>query len=244
MRWLIVVLAAVSMLAGDSSAQSEQRFREIAELVGANRYQEAAAAARALLADLELLDGAKSPSVARALYTVVECLTRLRKQSEPETLALAERALAIREQLLGPKHSLALSSRWQVGKILSESGDWIAARPLLERTLEDSERILGPEQTEFQERLSDLAAELVKAGDYTRARPLAERALEAARKAARPLDEAQALTVLGFLCFYTRDYKGAVPLLHRAWALREKELGANRHYTWASMNNLARGVSA
>ena len=70
----------------------------------AGRHEEAEQAARAELAGAEAAFGAESIEVAAAIDPLVTALVRLGRNDDPETLRLAERALAIREAQLGPDH--------------------------------------------------------------------------------------------------------------------------------------------
>ena len=56
-----------------------------------------------------------------------------------------ERALIIREKVLGPEHPDTAASLSNLAKLLREQGDFAGARPLLERALSIREKVLGPE---------------------------------------------------------------------------------------------------
>jgi tetratricopeptide (TPR) repeat protein len=56
-----------------------------------------------------------------------------------------ERALAIRESVLGPQHPATALSLNNLGLLLQDLGDPAAARPYLERALNIFETVLGPE---------------------------------------------------------------------------------------------------
>jgi tetratricopeptide (TPR) repeat protein len=58
---------------------------------------------------------------------------------------LFERALAIREKVLGPEHPDTATSLNNLALLLRHQGDRAAARPLLERALTIYEKMLGPE---------------------------------------------------------------------------------------------------
>ncbi|MCB8934798.1 MAG: tetratricopeptide repeat protein [Candidatus Promineofilum sp.] len=56
-----------------------------------------------------------------------------------------ERALAVRERVLGPEHPDTAAGLNNLGYLLQDMGDLPAARPYLERALAVWERVLGPE---------------------------------------------------------------------------------------------------
>src|SRR5262245_62981515 len=58
---------------------------------------------------------------------------------------LYERALAIREKVLGPEHPRTAASLDNLGRMLHDQGDFAGARLLYERALAIREKVLGPE---------------------------------------------------------------------------------------------------
>jgi hypothetical protein len=58
--------------------------------------------------------------------------------------SLHERALAIREKVLGPDHPTTARSLNSLGVVLRFQGDLAAARPLYERASAITEKALGP----------------------------------------------------------------------------------------------------
>jgi hypothetical protein len=55
-----------------------------------------------------------------------------------------ERALEIRERVLGPHHPDTATSLYNLAGLLRDQGDLAAARPLMERALEIREHVFGP----------------------------------------------------------------------------------------------------
>jgi tetratricopeptide (TPR) repeat protein len=91
---------------------------------------------------------------------------------------LHERALEIRERVLGPDHPDTATSLNNLDLLLRDQGQPEAARALLERALEIRERVLGPDHPHTAASLSNLASLLQEQGDLAAARPLYERVLE------------------------------------------------------------------
>ena len=156
-------------------------------------------------------------------------------------LPLFERALAIREKVLGPEHPRTAQSLNNLARLLQAQGDLAGARPLLERALAICERALGPEHPRTATTLNNLAGLLRAQGDLTGARPLFERALAIREKALGPEhpDTATSLNDVANLLQAQGDLAAARPLLERAQAVYEKALGPEHPWTAQSLNNLA-----
>jgi tetratricopeptide (TPR) repeat protein len=153
---------------------------------------------------------------------------------------LYERALAIREKVLGPEHPDTATSLAGLAVLLQDQGDLVGARPLYERALAIREKVLGPEHPDTAASLANLALLLEALGDLIGARPLYERALAIREKVLGPEhpDTAESLSDLAFLHQAQGDLAGAQPLYERALAIREKVLGPEHPDTAQSLNNL------
>jgi tetratricopeptide (TPR) repeat protein len=88
-----------------------------------------------------------------------------------------ERALAIRERLLGPDHPDTADGLNNLGILLRHQGELATARLLYERALAIREQVLGRDHPGTAEALNNLAVLLMVQGELTAARPLAERGL-------------------------------------------------------------------
>ena len=155
--------------------------------------------------------------------------------------ALFERALAIREKLLGPEHPDTATSLNNLAALLQEQGDLAGARPLYERALAIREKLLGPEHPDTAVGLNNLAGLLYTQGDFAGARPLYERALAIREKLLGPEhpETAQSLASLARLLHPQGDLVGARLLYERALAIREKLLGPEHPATATSLSDLA-----
>jgi tetratricopeptide (TPR) repeat protein len=92
-----------------------------------------------------------------------------------------ERALAIREQVLGPQHPDTATSLNDLGVLLRTQGDLAGAKPYLERALAIREQVLGPQHPDTATSLNDLGVLLYAQGDLAGAKPYLERALQISR---------------------------------------------------------------
>ena len=154
---------------------------------------------------------------------------------------LLERALRVREQVLGVEHPDTAMSLNNLGQLLKDMGELVDARPLLERALRIREQVLGAEHPHTAQSLNNLGGLLKSMGDLAGARPLLERALainEQVLGAEHP-DTATSLNNLGLLLKDMRNRVRARLLLERALRIREQVLGAEHPDTAMSLNNLA-----
>src|SRR2546421_135681 len=85
---------------------------------------------------------------------------------------LAERALKLREEVLGSSHRDVASSLNNLGILYRKMGDYERARPLLERALKLQEQVLGPRHPDMTDHLGSLANLYEAMGDHERAGPL------------------------------------------------------------------------
>jgi tetratricopeptide (TPR) repeat protein len=157
------------------------------------------------------------------------------------TRPLKERALAIREKVLGPEHPDTAASLNNLGVLLQDQGDLAGARPFYERALAIREKVLGPEHPDTAASLNNLGVLLQDQGELAGARPLYERALAIREKVLGPEhpDTAASLDNLAVLLHVQGDLAGARPLYERALAIREKVLGPEHPDTATSLDNLA-----
>lgn len=151
-----------------------------------------------------------------------------------------ERALAIREKVLGAEHPSTAQSLNNLGYLLQVRGDYERARSYLDRALVIREKVLGAEHPDTALSLNNLGNLLQTIGDYAGAKSYLERALSIWEKVLGPEhpDTAFSLNNLGHLLDCMGDYTAARPYYERALVIREKVLGPEHPSTAASLNNL------
>ncbi len=154
---------------------------------------------------------------------------------------LFERALAIREKVLGPEHPDTATSLNNLAALLEQLSDFAGARSLYERALAICEKVLGPKHLKTATSLNNLAILLQLQGDFAAARPLLERALAIHEQefGTEHPNTATSLNNLALLQNAQGDLTGARPLHERALAIREKALGPEHPDTALSLSNLA-----
>ena len=90
---------------------------------------------------------------------------------------LHQRALAIREETLGPHHPDLAITITNLANLYTEQGLYGRAEPLYLRALAVKEKALGPHHPSFAHSLNNLALLYQAQGQYARARPVFQRAL-------------------------------------------------------------------
>ena len=153
----------------------------------------------------------------------------------------SERALAIRENQLGPNHPSTGTSLNNLAALYASMGRYAEAEPLYQRALAISKKQLGPDHPDTGTSLNNLAELYCSMGRYSEAEPLHQRALAISEKQLGP-DHPQTirnLNNLAELCRSMGRYSEAEPLHQRSLAIREKHLGPDHPQTGTSLNNLA-----
>lgn len=145
---------------------------------------EAAEAARALVARLDSLVGAESPSTANLLINSAHHLVNDGKFAEAE--AMVRRAIALRERALGMDAGPTNAARLRLVTMLTTQGRWTEALPIAEAATAGLEAKTGPASSETLDGRGKIARIAFALGDEVRG--LAEmRALVAsAREKLRP----------------------------------------------------------
>jgi serine/threonine-protein kinase len=139
-----------------------------------------------------------------------------------------ERALALREKVLGPDHPMVTPSLNNLGNVFEEMGRYEEARQMHERVLAIREKVLGPQHPDMAGALGNLGNVLTSLGRYEEALQRHERALsvrEQALGAEHPL-VANTLNNLGDTLRALGRFEESRRMHERALALQEKALGA------------------
>jgi tetratricopeptide (TPR) repeat protein/transcriptional regulator with XRE-family HTH domain len=154
---------------------------------------------------------------------------------------LLERALAVRERVLGDGHPDVAESLNNLAGLSSHTGDLAGALRLYERALAMRERAMGPDHPATATSLNDMAVILHRQGELIAARALYERALSIDERALGPdhIHTAMDLNNLARLLKELREPAAARSLLQRALAICERTLAADHPLTATTLNNLA-----
>ncbi len=158
-------------------------------------------------------------------------------QAEP----LLERALSLREQVLGAEHAEAARTLNALAWIYHDLGKYQQAERLLEPALVRFERVLGPAHPVIAMTLNRLAAAYLFEGKYAQAEPLLERALVIGEQTLGPEhpDVLEILHSLASLYHSQGKYVQAEPLYQRALTIFEHVLGSEHTLVASILHDLA-----
>ena len=154
---------------------------------------------------------------------------------------LAERALQIRERVLGRDHPDTLTSVDTLAAVYLEQGRYSEAEPLYQRGLQSRERVLGRDHRDTVGSVNELGVLYYREGRYAEAEPLYVRAVGTFERVLGR-DHPDTLTSVDNLALLYSDqgrYAEAEPLSRRALGSRERVLGRDHPDTLTSVNNLA-----
>jgi tetratricopeptide (TPR) repeat protein/CHAT domain-containing protein len=191
------------------------------------RFAEATEAARALLAGAQAAGRGDTVDAAEVIDVLVDALWRDGKAAEPQTLALAKRAVGIKERTLGPEDPRLAASLSGQAAVLYRKGEYAAAKAVYDRILGIREKALGTEHADVAATVNNLANIALATGDYAAARSLYERALAIREKVLGPRTPEVAGTLynLGIVAYSTGDYEASQSFYERALAVNEALLG-------------------
>src|SRR5688500_17381999 len=156
-RSMVMLISVVALTSAPSRAAQlatdDPALTEIRGLLTETRYTDAESRARALLSARESRDP-DSVDVARTLDVLVQVLVEAGKSADPAALAGAQRAVRLKETLLGGDHADVAVSLAQLGLVLRRTGQLKEAGDAYARALRIQERALGPEHREVARTLA------------------------------------------------------------------------------------------
>lgn len=176
---------------------------------------------------------------------LVEVATTLQGEGAfAEASSLLERALAIREETLGPTHPETAACLLELSMSRRGGGESAAAVPLAERALKIEEEAHGPSDPRVAAALNELGLGLHRQGAYMEARAAYERALairEESLGADHP-DTATSLSNMGSVLRDLGEFAASLPYSERALEIDRRRLGENHHTVSIRLRNLARAL--
>ncbi|WP_437805814.1 tetratricopeptide repeat protein [Sorangium sp. So ce1078] len=168
-----------------------------------------------------------------------EVLELHRQEKFEVAIPIAERALSLREQALGPKHPKVATSLNNLAALHKSAGSLARAEPLYQRALAIREEALGPEHPDVAISLNNLAEVYREKGSFALAEPLYQRALAIREKlGSEHPDVATSLNNLAMLYREKGDFRRAESMYERALAIKEKELGPHHPHVASVLGNL------
>ena len=219
---LSMMLAQGAAVADDGSAPKHSEPRQaIRSQIDAGHFEEAEKEGRSHLAEMERLHGPDAVEVASTLDLLVECLWRSGRGDAPEAMALARRALAIKEARLGDRHVEVAVSLRNLGRVLELSGQPDETIAVYHRAVDILETSPDAEPAQLVRTLIFLGNLHLGAASYDRALDVFERALSESQSIADgPRLDAFILHNIGIVHFETGRYPESRAAFERALALK------------------------
>jgi eukaryotic-like serine/threonine-protein kinase len=158
-----------------------------------------------------------------------------------EAKALQEKALALRESVLGEDHPLIAKSLQSLANVHFSLGELEQAKSLQERALAVREATVGTEHPEYAYTLGNLANTMFALGDFEGAQRLHERSIAISERLVGA-DHPQVAVALSNLAatYHARgDLTKATELVERALAMEERRLGPDHPDIASTLGNLA-----
>ena len=243
--WVAIPQPAVSWAQQPSASAEETEsadLRAIRGLMVEGRYSDAEAqASRLLLAETEKSDP-DSARLATLLDLSVESRVSAGEFSDPDVLAMAERAVRIRERVLSDNHVGLAHSLSLLARVFFFRGEDQRSRELMQRTNAIIEGALGPDDPALALGLVFPGEASLAIGDSATALAELQRALAINERALGPEAYRVAATLdrIGRVHKATGDYVEAKAAFERALAIVEKIWGAeNPYYVVPALNNVA-----
>jgi CHAT domain-containing protein/tetratricopeptide (TPR) repeat protein len=199
---------------GAASDQGLPTADDVRGMLRSSRFADAERTARALLRHVERRYGKESIEAAEILDLLASAMRRAGKVGDPETRDFCERAVRIKERILGPESLGTAKSLTELGLLFLNRGEFDESRRVLTRALDSRERLLGQKDTLVASSLKFLAVVESGAGRDSVAEPLLMRAIEIERAKRAPDDPVlgQSLNMLASLAFQQGDCARAGPL--------------------------------
>lgn len=216
----------------DSSGEYRLDVRAAENNAPAGRYEVTLVARRTPTADERTLEEA------RRLFDEAGSLRQKGKYND--ALSPAERAVAIRERLLGPDHTSVADALHLVAVILDDKHDYAKAEAPNLRALAIREKALGPDHPDVARSLYNLAWLAQVKEEFAKSESLYRRVLDIQERALGP-DHPEVATTLNDLALLyneTGDFDQSIRVNERVLAIREKALGPDDRGVAKALNNV------
>ncbi len=252
-------------LAGDLEKRADQLDEQIDKALKADRWDEAIARARKLLALRTRVQGPKHfetvdadwrlkglqrvapmPREDRVAYQSSHTIDEqweplVEKGKYAQAQTLVEKGLAIRRRLLTDDHPDTADSYNNVAYTLWKQGKYAPAQPLFEKGLEIRRRLLSDDHPKTATSFNNVANNLEKQGKYAQAQPLFKKALEINHRLFTDDHPSTADSYNNLANNFWRQgkYAQAQPLYEKALEIRRRLLTDDHPETAGSYRNLA-----
>jgi len=173
---------------------------------------------------------------------LMQQVTKLKGQGQyANAIPLAERALAILQQVLEEEHPAVSTTLNNLASLYKNQGRYLEAEHLYRQALQMRQRLLGDEHLSVAQSLNYIAGLYSIQGRYGKAEPLFRQALQMRQSLLgdEHLSVAQSLNNLGYLYKNQGRYAEAEPLFRQALEISQRLLGDEHFSVAISLNNLA-----
>ncbi len=157
-----------------------------------------------------------------------------------EALSFGQKALEIRERVLGPEHPEVAANLHNIASIHRERDEYALAKELCERALSIQKRALGEEHPDIARALANLANVYGEMGDHAAALVIYENAARIQEQAMGPghFELAKMLGNIGTLHYHMHAFDDALRVHQRALAISEKQLGEDHPDVATILSNI------
>jgi len=159
----------------------------------------------------------------------------------PHPQLLQQKAMEIRQRVLGPEHPDTLKSASNLVDVLYHEGHYAEAEKLDRETLDIKRRVLGPEHPDALVSMQNLASVLADEGDYAEPEKLYRDTLDVQRRVLGPEhpDTLRSVHSLAVVLEREGHYAEAEKLDRETLDIKRRVLGPEHPDALGSMNNLA-----
>jgi CHAT domain-containing protein len=212
----------------------------VRQLITDGRYADAEQASRELLIQSKRDSGENSVETAELLQLLAQAMWRGGKVADPETLSIAQRAVAIKEEAVGPHDVRLATALVELSNVRYARSEYAECRPILERALAIYEAALGPDAAGVAGVHNSLGKLCNALYDRESAESHLRTALQIYEKTSGPEsdDVADVLENLGNTLSHRGAAAEAEALYRRSLVIREELHGQNHLKTANSYNNL------
>jgi tetratricopeptide (TPR) repeat protein len=225
-----------------------EELRDLRGRVQGPAHWQAADSARQVetLRQAAALPAGKRAALAQARAANAEAQRLYQRGKYAEAEALCRQAVAVFEEVLGPKHPLTATSYNNLANNLHAQGRAGRAEPLFRKALAVDEQVLGPTHPDTASTCNGLALNLQAQGRVKEAEPLLRQALAVCKDVLGPRHPYTALGCnnLAVNLKLQGRYQEAEPLYRQALAIQEQVLGRRHRDTAQGYNNLGVNLQA
>ena len=164
-----------------------------------------------------------------------------RRGARKQPLTIAQRAIAIRERILGGKHPDTVAAMSNLATMYLSAGEYTKALKLNEKTIQIRKETIGTHHPEYATSLNNLAGVYHAQGQYHKSLHLVEQALILTKKSQgeKHLDYANSLNNLAGMYSAVGRYQEGFSLIKQSLSLYEELVGKKDPRYVQNLGNLA-----